>query len=169
MDEYYKPLLTGVYLPYSLKNAHRQDSIYAPHHARNNILKWIRHWQAHNQIICLVGHSWGCQTMMDVAHKISVDSTKKIHRFITLDPVSRRYINQRHQKPSSVDRWINIYLHRQHPKLERSNLIAYLGGRWDHRDNADENICLKEQFGEEVTHAKARLMFACVEKYIETL
>ena len=169
MDRYYKPLLEGVYLPYFHQYSHRQDVVYAPHHSRKNLLKWMQHWQDHNQVVCLIGHSWGCQSIMDVAYKASLNSQHKIHYLVTLDPVSRKYINRRKLKPNTVDTWINIYIDSQQSRLERSNLIAYFGGRWDHRDNADENIFLQEQFGEEVTHAKARLMFACIKELVAAL
>ena len=160
LDHRYKPMLDGVYTPYKALHAHQQDIYYALHHERQQILQWVRHWQAHQHTVCLIGHSWGCQSVMDTAHDI--DAKNSIEYLITLDPVSRRYINQRRKKPASVKRWVNIYIDAKRSPLERSNLIARLGGRWDYRPFADENICLQRQFDEEVTHGKAGLMFSAV-------
>lgn len=154
-------MLKGVYAPYHLRHSHHQHTVYARHHDRKAILKWVRHWQNCGESICLVGHSWGCQTILDAAHKIN--DQRRIEVLITLDPVSRKFINQRHKKPNSVKQWLNVYIDVKQSPLERSNQIARLGGRWDYRDNADKNIRLQQQFGEEVTHAKAHLMFSTVE------
>lgn len=164
LDQHYRSMLDGVYTPYRDLHKHQQDIYYALHHERQQIYGWIKHWQVHQQTICLVGHSWGCQSIMDSAHKIkAIDS---IDYLITLDPVSRSLINQRCKKPASVKHWLNIYIDAKYSPLERSNLIAILGGRWDYRQFADENICLRNQFSEEITHAKAGLMFASVYQQI---
>ena len=160
LDHHYKPLFEGVYLPYHLRYSHRQNTVYALHSERKRILKTVKHWQDHGQSVCLVGHSWGCQTILDVAHKI--EDVHSIALLVTLDPVSRKFINQRRKKPSSVKQWINVYIDAKQSPFERSNLIALLGGRWNYRHNADKNIHLQQLQGEEVTHAKARLMFATV-------
>jgi len=165
LDHRYKPLLEGVYQPYHFYHSHHQDIHYALHSERKSILKWVKHWHDHAQSVCLIGHSWGCQSILDTAHKIELKNS--IDLLITLDPVSRKFINQRAKKPHSVKRWLNVYIDGKQSRLERSNLIAILGGRWDYRENADENICLQQQLGEEVTHAKARLMFAVVEEELE--
>ncbi len=164
LDHRYRPMFEGVYIPYRDLHAHQQDIYYALHHERKQIHQWIRHWQNHQQTICLIGHSWGCQSIMDIAHKIKMANS--IEYLITLDPVSRSIINQRCKKPASVKRWVNIYIDAKRSPLERSNLIAILGGRWDYRQFADDNICLQNQHNEEVTHAKARLMFAPVYQQI---
>ena len=161
LDHHYKPLFAGVYLPYHLRHSHRQSIVYAGHRECKVILKQVTHWQDHGQSICLVGHSWGCQTILDVAHKIA--DRNSIEVLVTLDPVSRRFINQRSKKPSSVKQWFNVYIDVKQSPFESSNRIALLGGRWNYRKNADKNIQLQRLFGEEVTHAKARLMFATVE------
>jgi pimeloyl-ACP methyl ester carboxylesterase len=164
LDHYYQMMLAGVYTPYRHLNADQQNIYYALHHERKQISKWVKHWQAHEQTVCLIGHSWGCQSVMDAAHKIKTKNS--IEYLITLDPVSRGVINQHRKKPASVKRWVNIYIDVKRSPLERSNLIAILGGRWSYRQFADKNICLREQFNEEVTHAKARLMFMTMYKKI---
>ena len=165
LDHRYKPLFGGVFQPYQLRHSHRQDVHYALHSERKSMLKMIRHWQDYGQSVCLVGHSWGCQSILDVAHHVA--QKKSIELLVTLDPVSRKFINQRGKKPVSVRRWLNVYIDAKQSRLERSNIIAMLGGRWDYRENADKNICLEHQYGEEVTHAKARLLFAAIESEIE--
>lgn len=157
LDQRYKPMFAGVYLPYKTRHGSQQDICYIGHHGRDAIDRWVRHWQAHQQSICLIGHSWGAQSVLDVAHKLNEHQC--IAYLVTLDPVSRRFINQRRNKPLSVTQWVNVYIDAKRSPFERSNLIARLGGRWNHRDAADTNICLDQHLGEEVTHAKARLMF----------
>ncbi len=167
LDHHYKPLFDGVYNPYKVRHSHHQSIRYALHSERQSILKLIQHWRANGQSVALVGHSWGCQSILDVAHKIKDKNSIKL--FVTLDPVSRKFINQRHKKPLSVERWVNIYIDAKQSRWERSNLIAILGGRWDYRENADKNIFLRYQQGEEVTHAKASLMFLPIYKELSKL
>lgn len=70
MDQHYKPLFRGIYQPYLAEHSDRQHIIYAPHYARKLIRKWVNNWQQQQQPIALIGHSWGCQTIMDVANKL---------------------------------------------------------------------------------------------------
>jgi hypothetical protein len=163
-DFHYKAMLNGVFYPYLLRNKHYQTILYAPHSARNIISTWVNHWQSTHYSIALIAHSWGCQTIMDVAH--NTQQTQSIDYLITLDPVSRRFINQRRFKPDSIKQWINVFIDHQQAYFERSNLIAQLGGSWKHRRFADKNIFLSKVLTEEVTHAKAHLMFSVIEDMI---
>ena len=160
-------MLKGVFYPYFLQNRHYQTILYAPHSARKLIAKWVNYWQKTIHSIVLVAHSWGCQTIMDVAH--NTEQQQSIDYFITLDPVSRRFINQRRLKPNSVKQWVNIFIDHKQSYFEQSNLIAQLGNPWKYRYFADENIFLSEVLTEKVTHAKAYLMFTVVENMISDI
>ena len=162
MDDIYRPLLHGVFVPYRLQNSEQQDIIYATHGAHAGLIEIIHKWHDEGQKVALIGHSWGGQTVLDIARKLQQihGSERKIDLLVTLDPVSRRFLAKRQEKPANVSRWINIYVDYNRASLERSNLIARIGGYWGHCNHADRNIKMHRKQGQEVTHAKVNLMFA---------
>lgn len=169
MDDVYRPLLNGVFIPYRLKHSEHQDSCYATHAATKQVLGLIKHWHAAGQKICLVGHSWGGRSVIQIAQNLLAGTQITIELMITLDPVSRRYLRRQFRKPNNVKRWINVHIDYGKASREYSNMVARLGGYWAHCLYADQNIKLSHDNGEEITHAMAGRMFVEVEDQIISL
>lgn len=157
MDDLYKPLLNGVFIPYRIANHGQQDIVYTTHNSIKAITHLIKKWSTCDRDICLIGHSWGGQTVINSAKQLSVDTNIKL--LITLDPVSMRFNNHRQQKPENVSQWVNVFVDYTKARNERSNIIARIGGYWGCCQYADRNVKLSKKKGLEVTHARADLMF----------
>jgi hypothetical protein len=164
MDEIYRPLLNGVFIPYRLKQADHQDVCYATHASSKPVVALVKRWSDAGQKICLVGHSWGGNTVLRVAKKISPEI--KVSLLITLDPVSRRLFRRQQKKPDSVNQWINVHVDYGLASMEYSNMIARMGGYWGACRYADKNIRLSHDYDQEITHAKAWRMFLEVEELV---
>ena len=160
MDEVYRPLLNGAFIPYRLEHGNDQDTCYATHASTKQVTALVIRWHQAGQKICLVGHSWGAKTIFHVARQLAPEVS--IDLLITLDPVSRRFSRHQIKKPENVLRWLNVHVDYSQASMEYSNVIARLGGYWGHCANADTNSKLyREQGknGEEITHAHAGRMF----------
>ena len=164
MDEVYRPLLNGVFIPYRLdKNIH-QDTCYATHASAKQVTNLVKRWHQAGQKICLVGHSWGAKTIFEVAKQVAPKIRIKL--LVTLDPVSRRLFRRQLKRPDNVHYWFNVHVDYKQASMEYSNVIARLGGYWGHCDHADNNIKLSRdkkeacaENGGEITHANAERMF----------
>ncbi len=163
MDDVYRPMLQGVFIPYRLKHVDHQDSCYATHAAIEETIQLIRYWHSAGQKIALIGHSWGGKSVFLIANKLTMEKIP-IELLVTLDPVSRRYFRRQFKKPYHVKRWINVHVDYGKASMEYSNVIARLGGYWSHCQYADKNIKLSHDQEGEITHAMAGRMFAEVEK-----
>ena len=170
MDDVYRPLLNGVFIPYYQKHAAYQDCFYATHAAIPQILNLVMYWHSFGQKIALVGHSWGGNSALKVARKIAgqMGDGITIELLVTLDPVSRRYFQRNIVKPVNVKRWLNVHIDYSRASMEYSNLVARLGGCWGHCRNADRNICLNwdTHKNKEITHTMANRQFVEVESEI---
>ncbi len=160
MDEVYRPLLKGVFIPYRLDRSIHQDTCYATHASAKQVANLVKRWHRAGHKVCLVGHSWGAKTLFDVSKQVSPEIV--ISLLITLDPVSRRLFRRQLRRPDNVHQWINVHVDYKQASMEYSNVVARLGGYWGHCANADSNIKLSRddnEGGREITHANAERMF----------
>jgi hypothetical protein len=107
--------------------------------------------------VCLVGHSWGGDTVLDVAYH---RRERPIELVVTLDPVAR--FTNWICTASHVGWWINVRVDPTGPGS--SNVIAQLGGHYGRRIGADRDIDL----GRLAVHADAPRMFAEVADLVRT-
>lgn len=164
MDEVYRPLLNGVFIPYRLKYDAHQDVCYATHASSQQIIVLVKHWYQAGQSICLVGHSWGANTALQIARQLTVETA--VDLLVTLDPVSRRLFRRQQKKPYSVDKWMNVHIDYGQASMEYSNMVARVGGYWGDCRYADKNIKLSHDNNQEITHAKAERMFVEVKEVV---
>lgn len=124
------------------------------------------HWMLQGQKVVLVGHSYGGDTVMDIARELSA-SGKELEVVVTLDPVSRGGPTADQPKPKHVKKWLNVYVDYTKAKNGTANNIARLGGPWGKCTNADENHVFLDGSGEE--HASAIDMFTKVKSHVEVV
>ncbi len=168
MDDIYRPLYNGVFVPYRLRYANNQDTAYTTHASIDLAIAAIKYWHDAGQKICMVGHSWGGKSVLKIARRLEQKTSVKIDLLITLDPVSRRILGACKQtKPTIVNEWVNVFIDYKKASMEYSNVVARLGGPWGSCTHADTNIMLSyDEFGIEITHAMAARMFEEVEQYV---
>ncbi len=171
MDDIYRPLYNGVFVPYRLRYANHQDTVYTTHASIDLAITAIKYWQEAGQKICLVGHSWGGKSVLKIARRLEQKTSVKIDLLITLDPVSRRILGSSEQtKPAIVKEWVNVFIDYKKASMEYSNVVARLGGPWGNCTHADRNIMLShDELGIEITHAMAARMFDEVEQRVTTI
>ncbi|MCI6218172.1 MAG: hypothetical protein MR629_06565 [Helicobacter sp.] len=91
----------------------------------------------------IISHSWGAANILKVlsAFEKSKNPLPKnsIKLLITLDPVGYWRLKQ---KPTNIQKWINIYIEDKWRVLKVSNLCSYIGHAWNHCNNADKEIIL---------------------------
>jgi len=167
MDDRYRPLYHGVFLPFRLRQqADSQDTCYATHATTKLIIPLIKHWSKAGQKVCIVGHSWGGNSALRIARELP---QTVIDLLVTLDPVSRRYLTRQTLKPENVNHWINVHIDYSKASMEYSNVIARLGGAWTDCPNADSNIKLSNDQNIEITHVMANRMFEEVAEEVSKL
>jgi Chlorophyllase enzyme len=120
--------------------------------------------------ICLIGHSYGGDTAMDVARDLNLVDLD-IQLVVTLDPVSNQLvvtvdpvlnlINEPIELPSHVEKWINVWVETK-GSWRPDNIVAELGGHWGMEPNATENM-----FCEGASHAQANEMFKKVKNDVQ--
>jgi len=99
--------------------------------------------------VVLIGHSMGCATALQVAHLLATEEAAarpKRLLLLTLDPADR---SVKPIRPQGVAWWGNAYV--QHSRSSH-DFIAQLGGRWNHCDGADANICYDGRRADEFGH-----------------
>lgn len=157
LDDYFHPILRGVFVPYRLENGDRQDIVYCTHNSRAQMTQLVQIWSRAGQKICMVGHSWGGKTLFDVANNFADGS--RIDLLVTLDPVAWRMAWNTPRKPDNVVEWLNVHVDYATASMEFSNTVARLGGYWGHCRYADRNIGLSRDGDREITHLMAARMF----------
>ena len=171
MDDIYRPLYNGVFVPYRLRYVNYQDIAYATHASVDLAIAAIKYWHGAGQKIALVGHSWGGKSALKIARRLEQKTPIKIDLLITLDPVSRRILGSSEQtKPTIVNEWVNVFIDYKKASMEYSNVVARLGGPWGNCTHADRNIMISyDGRGIEVTHAMAARMFEEVEQRVSAV
>lgn len=156
-DPEYKNVLEGIFKPYNGEYEPIQDIGYGSFQTGSAIERLCRHWHSKGQKICLIGHSYGGDTAMDVTRQL--DPNIPIELVITLDPVSRSGPRADQPKPNNLKRWLNIYVDYEQAqnRLVSANTVAIIGGVWGECKNADINR--KFSTLDPNAHAFANLMF----------
>ncbi len=167
MDDVYGPLFQGVFIPYRQRYSTHQDIAYATHAVSTASLELVHRWGQAGKQVCLVGHSWGGNSVVKIARRLS--SAVDITLLVTLDPVSRRIPGWQVRKPANVAHWVNVYVDYRTASMEYSNIVARLGGYWGECRYADENIVLSHDASGEITHARAARMFQEVATKVKRL
>lgn len=104
--------------------------------------------------VCLVGHSFGGDTAIDVAEDVNAKGDGfEIELVVTLDAVSPgAHFEWQKVKPKNVYYWFNVYVQWE---LEWNNIVAQTGGHWGAQQSADTNI----EMPKGVVHHQASKMF----------
>ena len=107
--------------------------------------------------VCLVGHSFGGDTAIDVAEEVNEKGDGfEIELVVTLDAVSPgAHFEWQKDKPENVFYWFNVHVQWE---LDWNNIVAQTGGHWGKQENADSNI----QMPKGVFHHQASQMFDTV-------
>jgi alpha/beta superfamily hydrolase len=159
-----KNVLSGIFSPYDKANEPFQDVGYGTYQTGGEVAQIATHWHLQGQKICLVGHSYGGDTVMDVVTRLANEGVP-VEIAVTLDPVSRIGAGANQPKPPSLKRWLNIYV--DYAKvgtggITTPNSVALAGGSWGHCDQADINKSLDSVSTEDYKgydHAAADHMF----------
>ncbi len=98
--------------------------------------------------VVLIGHSMGCAAALQVANLLATEAVVRPERLLllTLDPADRAV---KPSRPPGVVWWGNAYVQNSR---SAHDFIAQLGGRWNHCDGADANICFDGQQADEWGH-----------------
>lgn len=136
----------------------RHDIWFREHYEGRRMRELVAFYAAKGQPICLVGHSWGGDAVVNaVARKVDAP----IDLLITLDPVSRK--GPPRQRLANVRHWLNIYIdYSRSAWFDIPNIVARIGGPWEGVACADTNIACPP----DITHAWAWGMF---ERYGEAV
>ena len=158
----YKTVSGGLFPKYYSENNEVQDVCYSTWKSSVS-LDIIRAWSEAGQKICLIGHSWGGDTALEIAEKLSEEGVE-IDLLCTIDPVSFDVIYGGIQKPTGVKNWINISVDYNHDSLSNfANIPAITGGFWGDHTMADMSFIASsaEIDGEHVIfdHSMAEAMF----------
>ena len=158
--------ISGIFYPYNNAHEDRQDIGYAAWQTEKQIKALALHWMRRKQKVVLVGHSYGGDTVMDVARDLSTEG-KELELVVTLDPVSRFGARTNQPKPSGVKTWLNVYVDYNAVQRGPPNRIAIAGGPWGYCPNADLNRTFSNGTGYE--HAYADDMFAFYQSRVEAV
>lgn len=113
-----------------------QDVYYRGYGVPGYMGKLAVSYQKAGQRVILVGHSWGADAAI---HGIVPQLIRPADFVATLDPVGR-FPGKPRQKPANIESWVNVYVdYTKAVWLNRPNIIARIGGPWQHVDCADEN------------------------------
>ena len=95
--------------------------------------------------IAIIGHSYGG----DTAYLVARDTSARVACLVTVDAASWLTFNI--HRPSSVEQWINVFVHGHH----YTDGIATVGGHWGYREGAENHDLTSEG----LTHADFLGMF----------
>lgn len=140
--------------PADLREKH--DVWFREHYEGRAMRKLVNLYADQGKPVVLIGHSWGGDAAVNAVAK---KGGAPIELLISLDPVSRKGPPRR--KLPNVRHWLNIHIdYSQSTWFDIPNLVARIGGPWEHVEAADVNISCPPQ----LTHAWAWGMF---ERYAE--
>jgi len=161
-DDKYGNVLKYIFDPYNRAHEGDQDIGYGTFQTGSAIAEIAREWHKKGQKICLIGHSYGGDTAMDVARKLGAEDIA-LELVVTLDPVGRSGPTADQPKPIHLARWLNVYVDYESDASGKCdtftpNGIAILGGPWQYCANADNNAVYR--FSDAcLSHAQADQMF----------
>ena len=171
-DPEYGPVLKYTFPEYNRKNESYQDIGYGAWQTGSSLKSLALHWLAQKQKVVFIGHSWGGDTVMDVARELS-ESGKELELIVTLDPVSRWGPRQDQAKPKGVKKWLNVYVdyeqytNNKNLSHKSANNLARLGGVWGYCKHAVNKPPFFNRTGSE--HAYANDMFSEVKSDVEAI
>ena len=186
-DPEYGPVLKNTFPEYNRDNETHQDIGYGAWQTGPSLKALALHWLAKKQKVVFIGHSYGGDTVMDIARELSA-LDKELELVVTLDPVSHGGPRQDQLKPIGVKTWLNVYVNYQRYKeneelrnkrsnnsLFRPNNIARLGGIWGYCKHATTNYKFPDEYvdwdesGSGSEHAYAEYMFSLVQSHVEAI
>ena len=136
-------------LPEDLRAGH--DVYYREHYEGRDVRELVELYRHRGKSVAVVGHSWGGHAAV---HNVARKTGAAIHLLVTLDPVSRRGTPEK--RPINVRRWLNVYVdYSKARRLQRSNIIARIGGPWQHVSTAHVNRACDPA----IDHHRAGTMF----------
>lgn len=118
--------------PYCLK-------IYMSFKSQKLLCSWLPSLHTYGYPLFIIAHSWGANNLYKALCRVHTP----VHYLLTLDPVGRIPPCMR---PKHIDIWENIYISHKEQYLCRTNILAIVGGAWNHIRWSDSNIVLQKPY-----------------------